>query len=115
MGGILDNKTLELFNELLIDLIEEQEYEQLMTSVFKGLHDNYGDHYITNFVLYILYTADKISMHHINHGFADEKEEQYFNKLLAVEQNLESCFYDAGESDFYKEIIEVYSKNVNHA
>lgn len=114
MEKCLDQTTLETYNEMLIDFIQSEQPLSLMENSLLWANKQ-GEGFIVNFVLFILYTSDKVAYHQAHMGKIPEKEEVYFEKLLLIESSMEECFANVGLADIYKKAIDVYATHLNKA
>jgi hypothetical protein len=114
MEKCLDQVTLETYNDLLIDFIQSEQPMSIMENSFAWA-EKQGEDFLINFILFILYTSDKVAFHLAQTKEISEKEGLYYEKLVFVEAHMEECFGNIGLADVYKKAIEVYATHLNKA
>jgi hypothetical protein len=109
----MDSVTLTAFQEILSDLVESRKYMELLEGSFTFLYKK-GEGVFINFILFVLYTVDKVSLQHATLDFAGN-EKLFYDKLILIEQNLEVCATKLNYLESFKKAINLYSQQLNKA
>lgn len=109
------NIPVETYNQWLIDIMQGNNFQVNMLSNFKKFtHDKKTDTLIINFILFIFYTTDKVTIYSINKGFSP-KEQEYYHKLLLIEDFIKDCMVSLGREDLLIKAVDLYAKYTPNA